>query len=382
MKKLYILAAAALIAVFGFTTAGTVAAAASAEAPRFKAGFMMDAATGTVVYEHNADERLPIASMVKIMTLLLCFEELDQGAFTTDTDIVVSRNAASMGGSQAFLDANCSYKAGELMKSIVVASANDSCVAMAEHIAGSVEAFTARMNERAAQLNMNNTYFVNCTGLPAPNQYCCARDAATMMRALIGHERFFEYAGVWMYDFAHPSGRITGLTNTNKLIKFYEGCDGGKTGFTNEALSCLTATAKRGDTRFIATVIGAPDSKTRNAEMSRLLNEGFGKYTTEKLVDKTVVMDPAPVDGGKADYVAIAPANDFDYFAEKTARQDIAQTVELYRVKAPVRAGDTVGRIVLTAPDGTTVGEVNIVALESVGKMGYGDIVNDFIGAW
>lgn len=380
MKKLYtVLLGLALTAAA--LTAG-VTTVASADAPAYKAAFMMDADTGTVVYEHNADERLPIASMVKIMTLQICFEEMSNGAFTPDTDITVSQNAASMGGSQAFLDANCSYKAGELIKSIVVASANDSCVAMAEHIAGSVEAFTGRMNDRAKALGMNNTYFVNCTGLPAPNQYSCARDAATMMRELIRYEKFFEYAGEWMYDFSHPSGRKTTLTNTNKLVRFYEGCDGGKTGFTNEAKSCLTATAKRGDTRFIATVIGAPDSKTRNAEMSKLLNDGFAKYATVKLVDKSVETDPVRVENGKTEYVRTAPACDFHHFAEKTANREITQTVEYYTVHAPVQAGDVVGKITLTDASGAVVGEVNIIATESAAKSGYGDIVNDFIGNW
>lgn len=381
MKKLHIILAAVLCA---FTGAASLCAVtvASAETPLYKAAFMIDAATGTPVYEYNADERLPIASMVKIMTLLLCFEEADRGGINPDSDITVSANAASMGGSQAFLDANCSYKAGELMKSIVVASANDSCVAMAEHICGSVESFTERMNKRAGELGMSNTYFVNCTGLPAPNQYCSARDAVIMMRELIKHERFFEYAGVWMFDFVHPSGRITTLTNTNKLVRFYEGCDGGKTGFTNEALSCLTATAKRGQTRFIAAVVGAPDSKTRNAEVSRLFNEGFGKYSTEKVIDSAEPLDPVPVNGGKSDSVRVAFKNDFCLFTEKSARQEITRNIEIFDVKAPVRAGDTVGRAILTAPDGSVAGEVEIVATENVGAMNYGDIVNDFISEW
>lgn len=383
MKKIYFLAAALILATACAASFGAaVTARADGRLPKFKAGLMMDAATGTVVFEHNADERLPIASMVKIMTLLLCFEALDAGDIALDGEVVVSQNAASMGGSQAFLDANCAYKTEELLKSIVVASANDSCVAMAEHICGSAESFTDRMNKRAAELGMENTYFVNCTGLPAPNQYCSARDAATMMRELIRHDKFFEYAGIWMFDFVHPSGRITQLTNTNKLVRFYEGCDGGKTGFTSEALSCLTATAKRGDTRFIAAVIGAPDSRTRNAEMSRLFNEGFGKYATTKVIDRNEPLDPVPVEGGKADSVPVAFRDDFCLFGEKSVRQEITRTYEIAPVKAPVRAGDVVGRVVLSAPDGTVMGETDIVATDSVGRMNYGDIVDDFIGRW
>lgn len=377
-KIISVLLAAILLTGLAGVTAASASAPVRADA---KAALIMDSHTGQIVYEQNANERLPIASMVKIMTLTRCFEEMDNGRFTVDTDISVSDRAASMGGSQAFLDAGSSYKAGELLKSIVVASANDSCVAMSEYLCGSVEAFVDSMNKRAEELGMADTYFVNCTGLPAPNQYCCARDAAVMMRELIRHEKFFEYASVWMFDFVHPSGRVTGLTNTNKLIRSYGACDGGKTGFTNEALSCLTATAVKGDTRFISVIIGAPNSKTRNAEMCKLFDYAFGNYETKKIVDSTVPLDTVPVVNGKTDCIETAPREDFYYFTEKSAAQEITSECEYYSVGAPVKCGDTVGKIKIVA-GGNVIGEVDIVAKADVEKVGYLDIVDDFIGNW
>lgn len=347
-----------------------------------RAAMLMDFDTGTVIYENNATKRQPIASMVKIMTLLLSFEEADSGRLDYDADIVVSQNAASMGGSQAFLDANSSYKVNDLLQSIVVASANDSCVAMAEHISGSVEAFVEKMNEKAKSLGMENTHFVNCTGLPAEGQYCCAKDVAAMSRELFGHKKFFEYSGVWMYDFQHPGGRTTRLTNTNKLIRAYEGCDGGKTGFTNEAMSCLSATAKRGDTRLMSIVIGAADSKKRNAEVCKLLNYGFANYETKEIVKGGEKLpEVLQVRNGKTAEVEARFKNSYYCFDKKTNKSDYAVTYEMGEIAAPVRDGDTVGKVIVSK-DGEAVGEVEIVACGDVEKMGYIDIVDDFIAKW
>lgn len=342
---------------------------------------VMDYDTGTIIYEQNSKAHQPIASMVKIMTLLRCFEEMENGKFDVDTDITASANAASMGGSQAFLDAGSMYKAGELLKSIIVASANDSCVAMAEFLSGSVDTFVDSMNERAEQLGLSDSNFINCTGLPAPGQYCCAHDAAVMMRMLIGHPQFFEYAGVWMFDFVHPSGRVTGLTNTNRLIRTYNGCDGGKTGFTNEALSCLTATAKRGDTRLICSVVGAPDSKTRNAEISKLFDWGFANYATQKVVDVTAPIDAVAVENGKAKTVGVRAKEDFCYFAEKSAAAQLTTEYVFDAVKAPIYAGDCVGRIVVKNGE-EVIGSVELIATEDVGKVGFIDLVDHFIEKW
>lgn len=343
---------------------------------------LMDYNTGEILQNQNADERRPIASMVKIMTLILVFEEINKGNLSVDQQIIVSENAASMGGSQAFLQNMSKYAAGELIKSIVVASANDSCVAMAEHIAGSVEAFVVRMNEKATALGLTNTYFVNCTGLPAPNQYSTAVDVAVMFRELISHEQFFEYAKIWMYDFAHPDGRVTSLTNTNKLVRFYNGCDGGKTGFTSEALSCLAATAKRGDTRLISVIVAAPSSKERNAEVSKMLNYGFANYETRQLVFKGLPIDEkAAVGRGKENNVTIAPASDYFRLIKKGEKTELQITPEINQINAPVSKGDVAGKINVLI-NGEKVGEVNLIAMSDIGRASYLDFINKLIKEW
>lgn len=346
-----------------------------------RSAVLMDADTGTVVYKQNENERLPIASMVKIMTLLLTFERIDSGEAAESDIVAASPNAAAMGGSQAFLDAGSSYTLGELIKSIVVGSANDSCVAVAEHLCGSVEGFVSRMNERAAQLGMDNTNFVNCTGLPAAGQYCCALDSATMLRELIKHNKFFDYSTVWMFDFAHPSGRVTQLSNTNKLIRAYEGCDGGKTGFTNEAKYCLSATAKRGGTRLISVVCGAESSKVRNRENAKLFNYGFANYETKQLVSSKTVELSAGVSLGKQDTVKVMPSGDYFVFARRGDKSEYELREQIPEIKAPIAAGIKVGELEIYK-NGEKIGAVDLVACENVGKISYLDVVDDMIKEW
>lgn len=387
MKKLLTVAIAGCLALCALS--GGVAIAANADtvqndalAAEARSAYLMDYHTGTVVYAKNEKEHLPIASMVKIMTLLLTMEEIDAGKLATTDMVCASENAASMGGSQAFLDAGSEYEVGELIKSIAVGSANDSCVAMAEHIAGSVDAFVARMNERATQLGMEDTYFVNCTGLPAAEQYCCARDAARMLQELIGHERFFDYSKVWMFDFVHPGGRITQLSNTNKLLRAYEGCDGGKTGFTNEAKYCLAATAQRGNTRLIAVVCGAPTSKIRNAQNAALFNYGFANYETKQVVTAGVPLQKRyAVRGGKEDGILAVPAADKFVFVKKGTGTDVTYRADVLTLDAPVRQGDVVGELTVLSGD-EELCKVSLVSDRTVKKSTYLDMVDELIAKW
>lgn len=346
-----------------------------------KAAMLLDSETGTVVYEKNTKEHYPIASMVKIMTLGLAFDEIEKREIPLDTLVTASENAAAMGGSQAFLDANSSYRLDELLKSIVVASANDSCVAVAEYLYGSVEAFVGAMNERAKELGLNDTVFVNCTGLPQSGQYSCAADVAVMFKQLMNHERFYEYAKVWMYDFEHPSGRVTGLTNTNKLIKFYDGCDGGKTGYTDEARSCITVTAKRGDTRLICVAIGAENSKIRNKEVSEMLNYGFANFKTVYALHKGDVIGEYAVSNGKTDRITVVAESDCTAFVKSGEKCDIALEPVINSLTAPVRSGDTVGKIAVKI-NGEEYASVGAVAQNGCEKKGYMDIVDEFISKW
>ncbi|MCH5155537.1 MAG: D-alanyl-D-alanine carboxypeptidase [Clostridiales bacterium] len=346
-----------------------------------KSAMLLDANTGTVVFEKNTKQHLQIASMVKIMTLSLAFDEIAKREISLDTAVTASENAAAMGGSQAFLDANAQYRLDELLKSIVVASANDSCVAVAEYLYGSVDSFVAAMNERAQKMGLSDTKFVNCTGLPKEGQYSCAADVAVMFKDLMSNEKFFEYAKVWMYDFSHPSGRVTGLTNTNKLIRFYDGCDGGKTGYTDAARSCITVTAKRGDTRLICVAIGAENSKTRNKEVSEMLNYGFANYKTVYAVQKGEVLGEYGVDGGKTDKITAVAQDDFSVFVKCGDKSDVTLQIDIKGLSAPITKGQKVGTVNIFV-NGEKCGTVSAVAKNGCQKKGYKDILDDFISEW
>lgn len=372
---------ACAITVFSSFAATRMRAVAAEVTGTGKAAYLIDSGTGTVISEKNSSERLPIASMVKITTLLVAFEEIEKGKVGYIDDVVASEYAASMGGSQAFLDANSSYKMDELLKSIVVASANDSCVAVGEHLFGSADALIARMNEKAAELGLTDTAYVNCTGLPAPGQYSTAHDVAKLFSELIKHEKFFEYSGVWMYDFVHPSGRVTGLTNTNKLIRFYEGCDGGKTGYTSKAGSCLAATASRGGMRLIAVVIGANDSKLRNKEVSDLFNYGFANYAVKTIVNKGESFGTVEVSNGKTKTVDALAANDYAMFGKKGENLDAECDVIIEKTAAPLAEGEIIGYVRILV-GGEEVGRVNLVSSQEVLKRGFFDILNDTVSEW
>ena len=346
-----------------------------------KSYVLADFYSGEIVDSKNETTRYPIASMVKITTLSLVFDAINEGRLNYDDDITISEYAFSMGGSQAFLDKNATYKAEELIKSVIVASANDSCVALAEHLEGSVDAFVEKMNAKAKELGMENTNYVNCTGLPDPNGYSCAKDVLAITRYLMQNDKFFEYAKVWMYDIEHPGGRTTSLTNTNKLVRFYNGMDGGKTGFTKEALSCLSCRATRGETSLVCVVIGAPDSKCRNASVSTLLNKGFACYENKTVVKKGDVAEKVCVKNAKVDEVECVYKDDVKTFSKKNSNQNVSKSVEFYDICAPIKAGETVGEAIFTLENGNKY-RVEIMVKNDVESKKYGDFVIDFAKNW
>ena len=334
---------------------------------------------GEVLFEHNKDERRPIASMVKIMTLLLCFENIDANKISIEDEVVASERAASMGGSQAFLDAGASYKVENLIKSVIIASANDSCVALAETISGSVEGFVEQMNKKAEALGMTNTVFTNCTGLPMAGQFSTANDVGIMFSQLIKHKKYFEYANIWMDDFLHPSGRVTGLTNTNKLIRQYNGCDGGKTGYTAEAGHCLAATAKRNGTRLISVIVGGVDSKTRFSENKALFDYGFANFESKLYLSaEKPVEQKVKVIGGKQNELSVKLEKDLTCFGRK--RQSAGEIVlELpEKVKAPVTEGDEIGYAHVVV-NGKKVASVKVIAAQSVKKATFWDYLKNMV---
>ena len=334
---------------------------------------------GEVLFEHNKDERRPIASMVKIMTLLLCFENIDANKISIEDEVVASERASSMGGSQAFLDAGASYKVENLIKSVIIASANDSCVALAETISGSVEGFVEQMNKKAADLGMTNTVFTNCTGLPMAGQFSTANDVGIMFSQLIKHKKYFEYANIWMDDFLHPSGRVTGLANTNKLIRQYNGCDGGKTGYTAEAGHCLAATAQRNGTRLISVIVGGVDSKTRFSENKALFDYGFANFESKLYLSaEKPIEQKVKVMGGKQNELSVKLEKDLTCFGRKGQSADEIVLELPEKVKAPVTEGDEIGYAHVVV-NGKKVASVKVIAAQSVKKATFWDYLKNMV---
>ena len=328
---------------------------------------LMEPTTGTVIFEKNADERRPVASVTKVMTILLTLEAIDEGRMDAGDEVTVSEHAQGMGGSQAFLDAGGRYKVSELLKSVIIASANDSAVALAEALCGTEEAFVRRMNERAAELGLQNTNYVNCTGLPAQGHYMSARDVATLSSELDRHPLYYEYSTIWMDEISHAKGRVTQLTNTNRLVRFYPGCDGYKTGSTNEARYCMAATAKKDGMRLIAVVLGAPAGQTRFNEARAMLEYGFAGYTLFSPAKEGDALGlTVPVRLGGADEVSAVCGWTYALLLPKGEQGKITLDAALYEsVVAPVKKGDVLGEIRIMR-GGDVIAAVPAVAGETV----------------
>lgn len=328
---------------------------------------LCEASTGQVIFEKNADERRPVASVNKVMTILLTLEAVDEGRVSLEDQVTVSPRAASMGGSQAFLDAGERYKLSELLKTVIVASANDSAVALAEHLAGTEESFVRLMNTRAEELGLTNTHYANCTGLPAQEHYTTARDVAKLSAQLDLHPIYYRYSTIWMDEIRHRGGRVTSLTNTNRLIRFYPGCDGYKTGSTNEARYCVSATAKKEGMRLIAVVLGTPAGQTRFDEARAMLEYGFANVQLVNPIAQGQALDmTVPVRLGGRDEVSVLSGGTCSLLerrGEKNALSLEAALVE--KVNAPVYAGDVLGEIRVKRGD-EVVAVVPAVAGEDV----------------
>lgn len=328
---------------------------------------LCEASTGQVIFEKNADERRPVASVNKVMTILLTLEAVDEGRVSLEDQVTVSPRAASMGGSQAFLDAGERYKLSELLKTVIVASANDSAVALAEHLAGTEESFVQLMNARAEELGLTNTHYANCTGLPAQEHYTTARDVAKLSAQLDLHPIYYRYSTIWMDEIKHRGGRVTSLTNTNRLIRFYPGCDGYKTGSTNEARYCVSATAKKEGMRLIAVVLGTPAGQTRFDEARAMLEYGFANVQLVTPIAQGQALDmTVPVRLGGRDEVSVLSGGTCSLLerrGEKNALSLEAALVE--KVNAPVYAGDVLGEIRVKRGD-EVVAVVPAVAAEDV----------------
>ncbi len=335
-----------------------------------KSAILMEATTGTVLYVQNADEALPPASVTKVMTLLLVMEAIDSGTVRIDNTVTVSANAASMGGSQVYLKEGEQMNVEDLLKSVVIASANDAAVALAEYLCGSVQAFVEKMNARAEELGMTNTKFENVTGLDdtAQNHLTSAHDIALMSRALIAHPTVLEYSSIWMDTIRDGA---FGLTNTNRLVRFYKGCTGLKTGSTDKAGFCISATAERDGLSLICVIMGAETRDGRNAAATALLDWGFANFGLYQ--QKGAELDPIPVRGGMLDACRVS-YGDFSVVLPKSALASVKLETELpQELNAPVKGGDKIGRIRFLSGS-EKIGEVSVCAIESVAKINFFEI--------
>ena len=337
-----------------------------------KSVILVEASTGKVLYENNADTALPPASVTKVMTLLLVMEAIDDGKISLDDMVPVSNNAASMGGSQVYLEPGEQMSVDEMIKCVVVSSANDAAVALAEFVAGSEEIFVEKMNERAKELGMVNSTFENTNGLDdtVSNHLTSARDIAIMSRELIKHPKILEYSSIWMDTIRN--GAFT-LTNTNRLIRFYNGANGLKTGSTSKAGFCISATALRDNMQLIAVVMGAPNRDTRNEIAKKLLDYGFANYTVASW--DAAELEPIKLLGGLQSECRIGYGS-FSAVVGKGERELIERSVSIpENITAPVREGDVIGEVTYTL-NGEVIGKSDITALESAAKIGYSGVLS------
>lgn len=341
-------------------------------APNAKSAVLLDADTGTVIFDKNKDEKLPPASITKIMTMLLIMEALDQGKITMTEKVRTSEYAASMGGSQIFLEPGEEMTVEEMLKGIAMASGNDASVAMAEKLAGSEQAFVQMMNERAQQLGMKNTHFVNPNGLPVADHYTSAYDIAVMTRELLKHEEITKYTGAYQDYLRKDTEKPFWLVNTNKLVRFYPGADGVKTGYTSEARFCLSASAKRDGLRVVAVVLGEPDTKTRNAEVTHLFDYAFSQYTNFPIFKTGDSLGTFKVSKGVVAELPLVAKHPYSLLLKKgEASQGIRHEVRFDTgVKAPIAFGQQIGKIIVYKGD-TVIAEYPLESPAEVQRAGW-----------
>lgn len=340
-----------------------------------KSAILMEESTGNILYESNPDERLPIASVTKVMTMLLIMEAVDSGKISLDDMVTVSENAMSYGGSTMFLETGEQLTVNDMLKGIAVASANDGCVAMAEHLAGSESAFVDMMNEKAKKLGMENTHFMNTNGLDEEDHYSSARDVAIMSRELMKHETIFNYTSIWMDTLR--GGKFQ-LANTNKLIRFYDGANGLKTGSTSKALCCLSAAAKRNDMQLIAVVLGAPTSAERFASAKSLLDYGFANYAVNTQITAGDEVQKIAVEKGVDKEVGVVASDSCSTLVKKGQEDNITKEIKIDEtITAPIEAGQKIGTMTISR-DGEVIADIDLNASSAVEKKGIGLIIKDF----
>lgn len=361
-----------LIFTMIFSIAGTYVSAFDID---MESAILIEAETGQVLFEKNADRQLPPASMTKIMPLLIAMEKLEEGAISLDDKVTISRYAASMGGSQIFLAANTQVELEKLLKAVTIASGNDASVAIGEYIAGTYSNFIAMMNHRAEELGMENTNFSNSTGLPDPNNYSTARDIAIMSRELAKYPLVLQWGSIWTENIQLP-GREAMLVNTNRLINVYPSMDGLKTGHTREAGFCLSATAQKGNTRLISVVMQGDTLAQREDTTIRLLDYGFNAFSKREVATAGDQIQNIPVNQSANQVAAGEIEESFYVMVQKGSERDITQEIKIDdNLEAPLLKGDRIGRLVVYRGE-NEIGSVNILASEDI------DRANIFVRLW
>lgn len=339
--------------------------------PNAKSGLLIEASTGEIIYEKNKDEKVPVASMTKMVAQIIILENIEKGTLTWNEKIKVSSNAAGMGGSQIWLQPGEEMTVRDLMKGITMASANDATVALAERIAGTEEAFVKQMNEKVKELGLKSTHFVNPTGLDEENHYSSAYDMGLIAKELLKHEQILEFSKVYEDYIRQDTPNKYWVVNTNKLVRFYEGADGLKTGFTDNAGYCMAVTAKRDGMRLIAIVLGEASGKVRNQETSELLDYGFNLYKADVVKTKKDIIAEVKINKGTKNKVTISPKEDIIVLKKKSElskKYDLE--TNLNDIKLPIKKGDVLGKLLVK--DGNNIlRKVDLIANNNVNKLGY-----------
>ena len=374
-----------LILLFLFLLVPVVRAEEEDLAPNAKSAIMIEASTGEILFQKNKDEKLAPASMTKMMSMLLIMEEIENGNLKWDEMITASEKAASMGGSQIFLKVGEKMSVTDMVKGISIASGNDATVAMAERISGSEESFVKKMNDRAKELGLKNTNFINATGLTADNHYSSANDMVLIARELVKHEKILEFTGTYEDYLRKDTKSPFWLVNTNRLVRFYSGVDGLKTGFTDEAGYCLTSTAKRDNMRLITVVMNEPDISKRSADTSKMLDYGFNVYMVRNIIDDSSVIDKVKVELGKKTEAEIIANDKITVLSKKSEeKRNITYKANIDKIVAPVKKGDKVGTIDIIE-DNKVIGTVEATVKEDIAKANifaifYRNLKNTFKG--
>lgn len=342
---------------------------------------LVEADSMQILASKNENEKMPVASICKLMTSLIVMEYIENGNISLDDEVTISEYASSIEGSQAFLDAGSKYTVGELLKSVIIASANDSAVALAEYVAGSENNFVSLMNKKAGELGMKDTIYENATGLNTMGQHSTALDTAKVLKEVNNHALYHDYCKIWMDTLTHPSGRVTELVNTNRLVKYYDKCVSGKTGFTDEAGYCLSSVADNDNMCLIAVTLKCDKANDRFEDCVKLFNWGFANFRAKKLISCND-MQQIDIKFGEKDSVKVSAERDFVKVTRVDDNGDVDITYEYDKVSGPLKENDVCGKITVVDKNGVVLDEINIIARETVGRAKLPDIFEDIKQEW